>query len=114
MIIGIIVLLLLIILSGFFSGMETAFVSLGEIDLIEIEKSKSKNREILLRLLNNKEKLLSTILIGNNIVNIAASALNAYLARLYAPTLGISEGLSITLSAGILTIIILLCGEITP
>ncbi len=105
---------MLIVLSGFFSGMETAFTSLGEIDLIEIEKSNSKNSKILLGLLKNKEKLLSTILIGNNIVNIAASALNAKLAILYAPILGISEAVSITLSAGGLTVIILLFGEITP
>ena len=94
--------------------METAFISLSEVDLVEIEKSDRKNCKILVRLINNKEKLLSTILIGNNIVNIAASALNATLARIYAPMLGISEGMSITLSAGALTIIILLFGEIAP
>ena len=114
MILGFTTLLILIVLSGFFSGIETAFISLGEIDLIEIEKSNRKNNRILLRLLDNKEKLLSTILTCNNIVNIAASALNAILAPLYAPILGISEGLSIILSAGILTIVILLFSEITP
>jgi putative hemolysin len=108
------ILLILIVLSGFFSGIETAFISLSEIDLIEIEKSNRKNRRILLHLLDNKEKLLSTILTCNNIVNISASALNTILAPMYAPILGISEGLSIILSAGVLTIVILLFSEITP
>ncbi len=111
---GILVLVLLIVLSGFFSGMETAFISISDIELIEIEKIDSKNSRILANLLRNKERLLSTILIGNNIVNIAASALNAALATIYAPILGISEGMSISLSAGVLTVVILLFGEIAP
>ena len=114
MILSFTILLILIVLSGFFSGIETAFISLSEIDLIEIEKSNRKNRRILLHLLDNKEKLLSTILTCNNIVNISASALNTILAPMYAPILGISEGLSIILSAGVLTIVILLFSEITP
>ena len=114
MILGISVLFLLIVLSGFFSGMEAAFISLGDIELIEIEKFRSKNGKTLIKLLHNKERLLSTILIGNNIVNIAASALNAALAVYYAPILGISEGVSISLSAGMLTVVILLFGEVAP
>ncbi|MBT4288186.1 MAG: DUF21 domain-containing protein [Deltaproteobacteria bacterium] len=48
MIAGIVVLLLLVLLSGFFSSMEIAYFSLSEIDLIEIEKPSRKNRKILL------------------------------------------------------------------
>ena len=94
--------------------METAFISLDDIELIEIEKTNTRNSTILLNLLHNKERLLSTILIGNNIVNIAASTLNAALATIYAPILNISEGVAISLSAGALTIVILLIGEIAP
>jgi len=111
---GIIILVILIFLSAFFSGMESAFISLGEIDLIEISKSGKKNRRILLRLLENKEKLLSTILIGNNIVNIAATALNTTLAIRYSIELGLSEELTVTISAVILTLTIILFGEIVP
>ncbi|MBU2514371.1 hemolysin family protein [bacterium] len=114
MITGIIILVILIFLSAFFSGMESAFISLGEIDLIEISKSGKKNRRILLRLLENKEKLLSTILIGNNIVNIAATALNTTLAIRYSIELGLSEELTVTISAVILTLTIILFGEIVP
>lgn len=94
--------------------METAFFSLGDIDLIDIENSKSKRGEVLIKLLSDKEKLLSTILIGNNLVNISASALNAMLAVKYAAHLNISIELSVTLSSLVLTLIIILFGEITP
>jgi len=114
LIIGIITLVLLIFLSAFFSGTESAFVSLSEIDLIEITKSRKKNRKTLIKLIENKERLLSTILIGNNVVNIAATALNTTLAIHYAYLLGISEELSVMLSATGLAFIILLFGEIAP
>jgi CBS domain containing-hemolysin-like protein len=94
--------------------MESAFISLGDIDLIEISKSKKKNRKILIKLLENKEKLLSTILIGNNVVNISATALNTTLAIHYSIQLGLSRNLTITVSAIILTVTILIFGEILP
>jgi len=112
--VGIIVLIILIFTSAFFSGVESAFFSLGQIDRIEIEKSTYKNRKILLKLLNNREKLLSTILIGNNVINIAASALNTALAIYYAPIFGISSKINVSLFAIMLTFVILLFGEITP
>lgn len=114
MITGIIFLVILICLSAFFSGMESAFISLGDIDLIEISKSDKKNRKLLIKLLENKEKLLGTILIGNNVVNIAATALNTTLAIKYSLELGLSEELTITISAAVLTITILIFGEIVP
>lgn len=114
MITGIIFLVILVFLSAFFSGMESAFISLGEIDLIEISKSGRKNHKILLKLLENKEKLLSTILIGNNVVNISATALNTTLAIHYSAELGLSEELTVMISAAILTLTILLFGEIVP
>lgn len=94
--------------------MESAFISLGELDLIEIAKSRKKNSIILLKLLENKEKLLSTILIGNNVVNISATALNTTLAIYYSIEFGLSEKLAVTASAAVLTITILLFGEILP
>ncbi len=114
MITGIIILVILIFLSAFFSGMESAFISLGEIDLIEISKSGKKNRKILVSLLENKERLLSTILIGNNVVNISATALNTTLAIRYSIESGFSQELTITISAVVLTLTILLFGEIVP
>jgi CBS domain containing-hemolysin-like protein len=106
--------LLLVFCSAFFSGIESAYMSISDIDKIELEKSKSKNRKILLQLLSNREELLSTILIGNNLTNIAASALNTALAIGYAPVIGVTEEMSVTISAIFLTAIILMFGEITP
>ena len=100
--------------SAFFSGIESAYISLGEIDRIEVEKSKSKNRKILLKLLDNHERLLSTILIGNNLANIGASAWNTAIAIKVAPLLGIPSEWSVSLFAVGLTLVILLFGEITP
>lgn len=114
MVTGIIFLVILICLSAFFSGMESAFISLGDIDLIEISKSDKKNRKLLAKLLENKEKLLGTILIGNNVVNIAATALNTTLAIKYSLESGLSEELTVTISAAVLTITILIFGEIVP
>lgn len=114
MIIGIIALVLLIFLSAFFSGMESAFISLGEIDLIDISKSEKKNRKILMKLFENKEKLLSTILIGNNVVNIAAASLTTTLAIHYAADSGIPEELTVAVASVLLAVTILLFGEIAP
>ncbi len=103
-----------LLLSAFFSGTESAFVSLGEIDLIEISESGKKNHKSLFKLFENKEKLLSTILIGNNLANVSATALNTTLAIHYASRLRISEELAITISSVVLVILILSFGEITP
>jgi magnesium and cobalt exporter, CNNM family len=111
---GIITLVVLIFLSAFFSGTESAFISLSEIDLIEISKSGKKNGKVLARLIENKERLLSTILIGNNLANIAATALNTTLAIHYAPLMEISEEVSVAISAAGLVIVILIFGEIVP
>jgi len=67
-----------------------------------------------MKLLDNHERLLSTILIGNNLANIAASALNTAIAIQLAPILGIPVEWSVTLFAVLLTLVILLFGEITP
>lgn len=114
MAIGFIILFVLVFFSAFFSGMEIAFFSLSYVDQIEIERSESRNRDALLNLLKNKEKLLSTILIGNNIVNIAASALNTGLAIEFADYHGYSRELTATGFAAALTVVILLLGEIIP
>lgn len=111
---GVIILVILVCLSAFFSGMEVAFISLGDIDLIEISKSEKKNRKFVVKLLENKEKLLSTILIGNNVVNISATALNTTLAIHYSIAYGFSQSLTVTVSAIALTITILIFGEILP
>ncbi len=106
--IEIIFLALFLLLSAFFSASETALISLGKVkilSLIEKDPSKAKAWKILLE---DPQRFLVTILIGNNIANIAASALATSLSlRLFA-----SSGVSI--AVGVMTFLILVFGEITP
>lgn len=103
------VLIVLLALSGLFSGAETSLSSLNIIGIKKLKKKGVKEAKILERLLNKSSKILATILIGNNIVNIAATAIATEL------TLSIFTGKQATfLVTIIMTILILVFGEITP
>ncbi|MBR4580300.1 MAG: HlyC/CorC family transporter [Lachnospiraceae bacterium] len=108
LIIQIVVLLLLILLSAFFSSCETAFSSANPMKVRTLADEGNKRAELVQKILNRYPKFLSTVLIGNNIVNISASALMT--------TLAIYTGLPWAVSAGtgILTFVVLLFGEIIP
>ncbi len=111
---GLLIVFVLLILSAFFSGTEAAFISLSELDIIAFENQSSHSSKAVLRLLSTKNKLLSTLLIGNNLINIIASAISTSLAIQYHTKLGISEKLSITIATLALTTLILIFGEILP
>lgn len=102
------ILAVLIVLSSIFSGSETALVSLSKSKVDELVSKKAKNSKILQKLKNNPHRLLITVLIGNNIVNIAASG---YAAIIFTEIFG-SNGVGI--ATGIMTLLILIFGEITP
>ncbi|MBP5272211.1 MAG: HlyC/CorC family transporter, partial [Clostridia bacterium] len=102
----IIVLVICVLLSGFFSASETAYSSASEIRLKALEQEGSKRASRALKILDEYDALLSTILIGNNIVNVAASAL--------ATTVAISIGLNVGIMTLALTLVLLVFGEITP
>ncbi len=102
------ILVLLLLLSAFFSSAETAFNCANEIRLKSLADEGNKRAAASLKILNNYSKLISGILIGNNLVNIAASALTTTLALLS----GYSWAVSV--ATGALTIVVLLCGEIIP
>ena len=108
LIIQIVVLLLLILLSAFFSSCETAFSSANPMKVRTLADEGNKRAELVQKILNRYPKFLSIVLIGNNIVNISASALMT--------TLAIYTGLPWAVSAGtgILTFVVLLFGEIIP
>lgn len=76
---GLVVLTVLIAMSGLISGSEVAFFSLTHSDLEQIKKQKNKKTETIIRLLEKPKNLLGTILIGNNLVNIAIVILSSYL-----------------------------------
>ena len=102
------VLLLLLILSAFYSAAETALTTASEIKLNTLAEDGNKKAVRALALLENKSKMLSCILIMNNIVNIAASSMVTTL------TVRIWGRMYVALAAGILTLIILIFGEINP
>lgn len=104
----ILILVGLILLSSIFSGSETALVSVSQSKVKELASKRVANSGILQKLKSNPHRLLITILIGNNVVNIAASA---YAAIVFTERFG-SSGLGIT--TGIMTFLILVFGEITP
>ena len=103
-----IILVILLILSGFFSSAETALTSVNKLKLRTLSEEGKKRATKVLAVTENSGKLLSTILIGNNIVNISASALATTLCT------EVFGSKFIGVSTGILTILILIFGEITP
>lgn len=104
----IIILLVLLALSAFFSSNETALMSVNRIRLRSLADEGNKRAAMALDILENQTpKLLSAILIGNNIVNISASSLATTLAYSFG-------GYMVSIVTLILTILILIFGEITP
>ncbi len=100
--------LILILLSAFFSSAETALTTVNKHRLRALAEEGNRNAQRVLKLIENPAKMLSAILIGNNIVNISASALATTL------TTNVFGSKFVGVSTGILTLVILLFGEITP
>lgn len=110
-IIFLVIVLVCILLSGYFSATETAFTAINKIRLRAKADDGDKGAKRVLKLADNYDRLLTTILIGNNVVNILASSLFTLLLIALIPR---NEGLATTLSTVILTVVILIFGEITP
>ncbi|MGI6357117.1 MAG: hemolysin family protein [Bacillota bacterium] len=99
----------LIIASAFFSAAETALTGVNRIRLRTMVESGEKRAFAVQELISRPQRLLATILVGNNIANIAASALfTAMMIEL------VGTGGAITIATGVLTVIILVFGEIAP
>ncbi len=98
----------LILFSAYFSASETAFSSMSRIRMKNLASDGNKRAKLVIKLSENYDKLISTILIGNNIVNIAASSVAT---AMFVKLLG--EG-GISVSTAVLTVVILIFGEITP
>jgi CBS domain containing-hemolysin-like protein len=95
-------------LSAFFAGSETALVSLSEIKAKSLMEQKKRGGRVLYRLKQKPKRLIITILIGNNLVNVGAAALATIIAT---ETFG-STGIGI--ATGAMTLVILVFGDITP
>lgn len=108
-----IILVVLIIFSAYFSATETAFSTLNRIRLKNAADSGDKKAGKVLKLAENYDKLITTVLVGNNIVNILASSL----ATVYFINLLINTSLSslaTTISTAVMTVAVLIFGEVCP
>ena len=100
---------LTVLLSAFFAGSEAAFLSVQRSRLAALILDKVKGAETVEKLASNPEKLLPTVLTGNNLVNVAAAALGTTLAGSY-----LSPNWAVGVSVGAVTVLLLLFGEILP
>jgi len=105
---NILILIALVLLSAFFSASEIALISLSKSKVNDLVGQKASNSKTLKTLKNNPHRILITVLIGNNIVNIAASSIAAVI---FTEKFG-SSGIGI--ATGVMTFVILVFGEITP
>ena len=104
--IQLVILFVLVILSGFFSSAETALTTVSRVRMRTLEEEGSKRAARVNKILENHSKMLSAILIGNNIVNLSTSALTT--------TIALRFGIPVAVGTGVLTLVILLIGEIVP
>ena len=107
-VIQLIVLFILIFLSGFFSSAETALTTVNRVKMRTLADEGNKRAATVNKIIERYSKMLSAVLIGNNIVNLSASSL--------ATTFVIRQwgNAYVGVATGVLTLIVLLCGEILP
>ncbi len=105
----ILVLVCLVFLSAYFSATETAFSSLNRIRLKNMASGGNRRAQTALSLSENYDELLSTILVGNNIVNIASASIAT---TLFVAALG--DGAGPTVSTVVMTVVVLIFGEVSP
>lgn len=103
-----IVLIILLLLSAFFSSAETAFTTANRIRMRTLAENGNKRAVRVLAITDNMHKMLSAILIGNNVVNLSASSLATTLA------IRLTGNMGAGIATGILTVLILIFGEISP
>ena len=107
-----IVMIVLLALSAFFSATETAFSTFNRIRMKNMAQNGNKRAKLVLKLDEKYDKLINTILIGNNIVNIALSSIaTIFFVDLLKNT---DESVSATISTAVITVAVLIFGEISP
>ena len=104
----IIIIIILLLLSAFFSSAETAFTMVNKIKIRSLIEEGNKRAITVGKVIDNSGKMLSAILIGNNIVNISASSLMTTL------TIHLWGSYATGIATGIMTVLVLIFGEITP
>ncbi len=106
---SLIIIVICIVMSAYFSATETAFSSLNRIRIKNMADKGNRRAALVLRLSENYDSLLSTILIGNNIVNIASASLATLL---FVKLIGQEMGASV--STAVTTVVVLIFGEVSP
>ncbi|NCC67912.1 MAG: HlyC/CorC family transporter [Clostridia bacterium] len=106
--------IILIMLSGFFSGSEMAYSSANRVRLENEGDDGKKASRLACKIIDSYDDMLSAVLICNNLVNIAASSIVSVIAIYLAPKLGMSENLSTTLGTVLITLLIIVFGETMP
>ncbi|MCC0783076.1 HlyC/CorC family transporter [Clostridioides sp. ES-S-0108-01] len=106
--IQIIFLIVLLMGSAFFSASETALMSLSKIRIRYMQDEGVKGAKLVSSLIENPNKLLSSILVGNNVVNIAATSISTSL------FIGLMGEKGVALATAVMTVLVLIFGEITP
>ena len=111
-----ITLIILVLLSAFFSSAETAFTTVNKIRIRTFEEEGRPKAALIRKIIEEPQKMLSAILIGNNIVNLSASSLMTTMVTRIMMNLGLASktATAIGVSTGVLTLVILVFGEITP
>ena len=104
-----IIMVVLLVMSAFFSATETSFSALNRTRLKNMAEKGNKRAEAALKLAENYDSLLSSILVGNNIVNISMASIGTVM---FVNLLGSSSGP--TVSTIVCTVVVLIFGEITP
>lgn len=106
--IQLLILILLIGLSAFFSSAETALTTVNKIRIRNLAEAGDKSAVTLTKVLEDQGKMLSAILVGNNVVNLTASSMSTTLA------MNIWSNRAVGIATGVLTLVILVFGEISP
>lgn len=104
----IILLVILILLSGFFSSAETALTTCNKIKMRTLADNGNASAKRVLKITDNSGKMLSAILVGNNVVNLSASSISTSL------VIGLWGNTAVGIATGIITLLILIFGEISP
>ncbi|MBW6455151.1 MAG: hemolysin family protein [Trueperaceae bacterium] len=105
---------MLLLLSGLMSGSETALTALGEWKLRQLREEGQDPYGLFALLERNPTRFITTLLIGNNLVNIAATALVTQMSIQLSHQAGFSEAAAVAYATGIMTVLVLVFGEITP
>ena len=112
--ISVLIIIILILLSAFLSGSEVAIFGLSNSQKKKLKEENSKNSEQILKLLSEPKKLLATILIGNNLVNVAIVIISSLILKDVFSNYSFSPILNFVIQVILVTFLILLFGEVIP